>query len=120
MLADSIVVNDGTNNHTFSLVSREGMNSMRREIGVSSELASMLQIKNTVDLNAPTKPNRHLISFSLSEKDATTGELYPISVHAVIARHKSASDSSVKTVVTLLSALLGVSATIDDVLIGGN
>lgn len=120
MLANEIVLNDGVGDNTYDLVSREGMSSLRREVGVASNLGSVLEIKNTVDLNAPTAKNRHLIRLAQSEIDGTTGVLYPFSVHCVITRDKNASDASIKALLMELSALISTSASMDDVLLGGN
>lgn len=120
MLSNTITVNDGTTDHSFDLVSREGMSSVRRETNTSSELGSVFNIKNTVDLSATSQPNRHLVQFQKSEKDATTGELYPVTVHMVVTRHKKASDAFVKEQVALCSNATALAGFMDDVLMGGN
>lgn len=120
MLDNTLVLNDGVGDNTYDLVSREGMSSVRREVGVSSKLGSALLIKNTVDLNSPTAKNRHLIQIVQNEEDGSTGELYPFSVHAVITRHKSVADATIKAVCKELAAFLSSSTNMDDVLLGGN
>jgi len=120
MLANTITLNDGTSDHLYDLVSRKGMESIRRETGVSSTLGSSLVIKNTVDLNSPTAKNRHLVQLVKSELNATTGIFMPYSVHAVVTRDKGVSDANITLMVAQLAAFLGVSANLADVLLGGN
>jgi hypothetical protein len=120
MLSNTITLNDGVDDNTYDLVSREGMNSIRRETGVSSTIGSALVIKNTVDLNAPTTKNRHLIQLSQNEIDGTTGEKYPFSVHVVITRDKNVADATIKKLCVELAAFITSSTNMDDVLIGGN
>lgn len=121
MLSNTITLTDvAVADHPFDLVSREGMSSVRRETGVASNLASSLIIKNTVDLSSPTKQNRHLVQLTLNEIDGTTGEVYPCSVHIVIARHKMHSDASIKDMLAELASLITVDASVSDILLGGN
>lgn len=120
MLSNTITLaDDSATDHSYDLVSRSGMTSDRRETGVASSIGSVLSIKNTVVLNDDS-PNRHLIRFGWNEVDGTTGELYPCSVHAVITRHKLATDAALKERLHQLGVLLQTSATIDDILVGGN
>lgn len=119
MLDNELTLNDGTADHVYDLVSRSGMNSMRREDSVDSELASALIINNTVDLNSLAN-NRHLVQFKLNEKDATTGELYSCVVHMVINRHKKFSDAGVLNLCARLKAYLTDVTLVTDNLVGGN
>lgn len=118
MLSNTITLNDGVADALYDLVSRQGMESVRRETGVSSNLASALIIKNTVDLNAPTAKNRHLIQ--LSGLESVSDVLYPYSVHCVISRDKNVTDASIKLKLVELAAFISSSTNMDDVLIGGN
>lgn len=121
MLANSLTLaDDSAVNHTFDLVSREGMNSIRRETSVSSNVGSAMLIKHTLDLNAPDKVNRHLVQFNWNEIDGTTGDIYPCSVHLVISRHKSASDAAITERVHQLESFIADSTNLDELYIGGN
>lgn len=120
MLANQITLNDGTDNHIFDLVSRSGMNSVRRETGVSSTLASVMEIKNDVDLNSATKHNRHLVRLAYNDVDAVTGDLYPVSVHLVVSRHKKADDATILKKITCLADFLAPTTDVTNVLLGGN
>lgn len=121
MLANTITLADAVPaNHVFDLVSRLGMESIRRETGVVSAEERALTIKNTVPLNNPTAKNRHLVQFTGYEVDATSGELYPYSVHAVISRHKAVTDGTVLQKCFLLGTFLRDATIMDDILIGGN
>lgn len=122
MLTNTITLSEdgGTTTADYDLVSREGMSSMRRETGVDSALGSALIIKNTVDINNPSAKNRHLIQLVGNEEDATTGELYPYSVHAVISRDKNVTDATIKKKCVELADFLDNSTDMDDVLVGGN
>lgn len=121
MISDSITLNDGVADRTFALVSREGMNSIRRETtaGVSSASQSMVQVKHTIDLKATGKPNRHLVSLTFTEYDSS-GKPLPITVHAVITRHKSASDAATLKLAEMLANFIGDPAKAADLLIGSN
>jgi len=120
MLSNTLALTDGTTSRDYDLVSRLGMRSVRRDTSATSTEGSALIIDNTVDLNAPTKQNRHLVQFTWSEIDGTTGELYPCSVHMVIARHKKAPDADVLEKVALLADFCGTAANLENLLIGGN
>lgn len=120
MLANQITLNDGTDNHVYDLVSRSGMTSVRRETGVSSTLGSVFEIKNDIDLAAPTKHNRHLVRLAYNDVDAVTGEVYPVSVHLVVSRHKKADDAKILKTVTCLGDFLAPTTDMTNVLIGGN
>jgi len=120
MLANTITLNDGTSDHVYDLVSRQGMESLRRETGVSSSLNSGLTVKNTVDLGNASAQNRHLVQIARKEIDATTGAEYKGSVHCVISRDKNFTDAELALMIAQLCAFLGVSANITDILLGGN
>lgn len=120
MLPDTITLADMTPaNHSYDLVSRQGMNSDRRETGVASKIASVLSIKNTVDLSSDAV-NRHLIRFGWNDVDATTGELYPCSVHVIIQRHKLADDADLNQRLHQLGNLIMNETYMNDVFMGGN
>lgn len=120
MLSDTITLTDSSaTDHSYSLVSRQGMESMRRETGVSSAIGSVLTVKNTVDLNNPSARNRHLIQLATNEIDAVTGEKYPLSAHIVISRHKNVTDAYVLEKVSQLADFV-TAANVAEVLIGGN
>lgn len=121
MLADVITINDGVTARAYTLVSRVGMDSVRRETtaGIASSSLSGLVIKHTLDDKAKSKPNRHLVSITFTEVD-TAGVLQTTTVHTVITRAKGATDAVVKKLVQMQSAFLGVGANVDQLLIGGN
>lgn len=119
MLANSLTLNDGTADHVYDLVSREGMSSVRRELSTDSADGHALVIKNTIDLSNPSAKNRHLVQFNWNEVSAE-GDVYPASVHVVISRHKLVTDAEIEVKIAQLAAFLGVAANIDDILIGGN
>jgi hypothetical protein len=119
MLDNQITLNDGTDDHVYDLVSREGMTSVRRELSTDSADAHALIIKNTIDMSNPSSKNRHLVQFTWNEVSAE-GVTYPASVHIVIARHKLVTDAEISVKVAQLAAFLGVTANIDAILIGGN
>lgn len=122
MLSDTQSVNDGAVARSYALVSRENMNSARRETtaGTPSAAGSFLTVKHTLDVKATSKPNRHLVQFSYTEVNATTGEAMPITVHAVITRHKGASDAQVKKQTVMLANFLLAGTNIDNLMIGAN
>lgn len=117
MLADTLVLTDGTNNHTFSLVSRTGMNSERRESGLTSDLASVATVKNTVDLKTNAK-NRHLFQLSRKYKDSE-GIYSAGSVHLVISRDKAFPDDVLQDMAQELKAFI-MRPNIAELMIGGN
>lgn len=121
MLADVISINDGVAARSYTLVSRNGMDSVRRETtaGIASSALSGMTIKHTLDDKAKTKPNRALVSITYTEYD-TAGVPQTATVHTVITRAKGVSDTCVKKLVQMQSAFLGVSANVDQLLIGGN
>jgi hypothetical protein len=112
--------NSNPDTYDYDLVSRQGMESIRRQVGAPSAEGRALTIKNTVDLSAPTKANRHLVQFTYTEIDETTGEKYPVSVHAVVSRHKMATDAGIAETCYQLSDLLRTQTFLDDILVGGN
>lgn len=120
MLSNTITLSNdgGTTTADYDLVSRQGMESVRREVGIDSALGSALVIKNTVDINSPTAKNRHLIQLVTNEE--ISGELYPFSVHVVISRDKTVTDSAIKLKLVELADLISTSASMDDILVGGN
>lgn len=121
MLTDVITINDGAANRAYTLVSREGMDSVRRETtaGVASSSMSGLVVKHTLDDKARNKPNRHLVSITFTEYD-TAGSPQVSTVHTVITRAKGATDATVKKLVAMQAAFLAVGANVDQLLIGGN
>lgn len=121
MLTDAITVNDGVADRTYTLVSREGMNSVRRETtaGVLSSAMSSFVVKHTIDDKSKTKPNRHLVSITYSEADAS-GNPLTITAHAVLTRAKGATDAEVLKQAEMLANFLGTPANISALLIGGN
>lgn len=123
MLANTISLDDqAPSTFTFDLVSREGMESVRRETtaGVTSAEGSVLKISNTVDLSAPNNKNRHLVQLQWNDIDGTTGDLYPGSVHVVIARHKKVSDAVIQSKLEQLCDFLLDTSNVADLLRGGN
>jgi hypothetical protein len=121
MLTEVITINDGVSARAYTLVARNGMDSVRRETtaGTLSSSLSGLTIKHTLDDKAKTKPNRHLVSITFTEFDVA-GNPQTTTVHAVITRAKGATDAKVKLLVQSLSAFLGAGANVDQLLIGGN
>jgi hypothetical protein len=121
MLTDVITLNDGVAPRAYTLVSRNGMDSVRRETtaGVSSASQSALTIKHTLDDKKLTKANRHLVSLSFTEYD-TAGIACTTTAHAVITRAKGATDAQVKKQAEMLAEFLGAPANVDQLLIGGN
>lgn len=121
MLTDVITLNDGVANRAFTLVSRNGMDSIRRETtaGTSSSSLSALTIKNTIDEKSKTKPNRHLMAITFTEYD-TAGLPQTHTVHAVVTRAKGSTDAAVIKSVEMLAAFLATEANMTQVLIGGN
>lgn len=121
MLTDAIVLNDGVVARTFTLVSREGMNSVRRETtaGTPSSAMSSLSIKHTIDEKNLTKPNRHLLAITFTTYDAA-GKACTSTAHAVITRAKGSADADVIKLVEMLGAFLADQAQMGQVLIGGN
>lgn len=121
MLNDVVTINDGVTARSYTLVSRIGMDSVRRETtaGVLSSALSGFVVKHTLDDKAKSKPNRHLVSITYTETD-TAGVLQTATVHTVITRAKGTTDTMVKKLVQMQSAFLGVSANVDQLLIGGN
>lgn len=120
MLDNTITLSDGTLTHDYDLVSRLGMESLRRETGVPSREGSVLQIKNTVDLNAPASKNRHLIQLFWKDDDADGVASYEGSVHVVISRDKNVSDDKLINKLKQLAAFISSQTNVEDVLIGGN
>lgn len=120
MLSDSITLSDGTNNHTYVLVSQAGMESLRRESGVVSRAGSTLKISNTIDLNNASAKNRHLIQMFWKDDDADGVASYEGSVHVVIARDKNVTDAKLKEKLYQLGVFIQNAANIDAILIGGN
>lgn len=95
MYADDLILADESATHQhFDLVSRTGMESVRRHTTAETGDNYILEIKNTIDAD-PLKPNRHLVKVSKDFTDAVTGEKYPVSVHMVITRAKGALDADV-------------------------
>lgn len=121
MLNDAIVLNDGVAARTYTLVSRNGMDSTRRETtaGTPSSAASSLSVKHQIDLKKPNKANRHLVSITYSETDAA-GNIQPITVHAVITRAKGATDAQVLKQAEMIAKFLDDPANVSTLLIGGN
>lgn len=121
MLANTLTLaDDNAVEHNFDLVSRIGMDSIRREVGVSSDQGSSLQIKNTVDLNAPTAKNRHLVQLTWNEIDEITGEIRPCSIHAVISRTKGSSDETLASKAYMLGLFLMQPTVLPNIVVGGN
>lgn len=122
MLADTLTLNNGVADQTFKLVSREGMNSKRRNVtaGVASTSQAQLVVKNTIDEKSKTKPSRHLILASEVEIDPVTGAEYRCQAHLVITRDKRSSDACVGKQVETVCALAGDATARGEILIGGN
>jgi len=120
MQANTLVVNDGTSDRSFDLVSRQGMESTRREVGVSSTLASQLKIANTVDLNNLAAKNKHLIQFGWNEVDATTGAVSKAAIWIAISRDKAVTDASIAERSAMLADLVAQPGFLTDILVGGN
>jgi hypothetical protein len=120
MITDIVTVNDGTKDRSFTLVSREGMNSVRRETtaGVLSKSNSNLAIKHQMDPKATTKPNRHLVAFSETEYDAN-GKALVGTVHIVITAPKEATDALIDKLAVMTTAFL-TAPNRAQLLIGGN
>lgn len=121
MLADVQTVNDGVAARAYTLVSRSGMDSQRRETtaGVLSSSLSGLTIKHTLDDRNVAKPNRHLVAFTYTQYDANM-KPQTCTAHAVITRAKGCTDTEVKKQISLLAAFLAVAANQVELLIGGN
>lgn len=120
MLDNTVIINDGTDDISYALVSRQGMESVRRELGVPSREGSSLKISNTIDINNLGAKNRHLIQLHWKDDDADGLPSYEGSVHVVIARHKNVTDDKLKNKLVQLAAFIASSTTMDKILIGGN
>lgn len=119
MLNDSItLVDSGSFNHAYVLSFRDGYNSIRRHSTEASNLHRKLEVKNTIDLNATDKPNRHLISLSRLVEDAVTGEFKQVTVHCVVTRHKDIPDATVTSLGVELAGLLADETQITKILKG--
>jgi hypothetical protein len=114
------LTDDSAADHDYDLVSREGMNSVRRDRAVSSDLTNSLVIKNNINLNAMNQENRHLVQLNWKEKDPLTGEYYSASAYMVVARHKKITDASIASKVTMLTSLALQTDFLSNILIGGN
>lgn len=121
MIADVVNLNDGTTGRSFTLVSRLGMDSIRRETTAGSDPINQcaMTIKHTLDPRALNKPNRHLVSFTKTDYDAA-GKPLLTTVHAVITRSKSAPISTAFELTQMLAAFFGGTAEFDLLVIGGN
>lgn len=121
MLADILSLNDGVVARAYTLVSREGMNSLRRETtaGVVSSSLSGITIKHTIDDKSKTKPNRHLVSITFTEFDVA-GNPQTTTFHQVVTRSKGSTDAVVKKLVAMGAAFWATGANVDQILIGGN
>lgn len=121
MLTEVISLNDGAVARTYQLVSRIGMDSIRRETTAATPATaqSMFVVKHTIDAKKPSKPNRHLVSLTYSEITAS-GLPAAVTVHAVITRNKLVSDGEVLKQAEMLANFLGEPANVSKLLIGGN
>lgn len=121
MIGDIVNVNDGTAGREFTLVSRAGMDSIRRETtaGSSAVNQSTMTIKHTLDIRALNKPNRHLVSFSFTDYDAA-GKPLLTTVHAVVTRHKAAPESTAHELSQCVASFFGGTAEFTQLLLGGN
>lgn len=122
MLDNTITLNDGVNNKTYDLVSRQGMESLRRETtsGVPSREGSTLKVSNTIDTNNLAAKNRHLIQLYWKDDDADGVPSYEGSVHVVVARHKNVTDAKLLSKLAQLADIIADSAQMGKILIGGN
>lgn len=122
MLTDTITLNDGVGDKTYALVSRQGMESLRRETtsGVPSREGSTLKVSNTIDINNQSAKNRHLIQLFWKDDDADGQPAYEGSVHVVIARNKNVADAKLLSKLAQLADLIADSTEMSKVLIGGN
>lgn len=119
MIANTVTLTDGTTPISYDLVSREGMNSKRVQTVVASDVAGNLTIKNTVGSSPATK-NRHLMQLQAVEVDGTTGDVHEGSVHIVISRDKKYSDAGLLLLLEYIADLAITTASMQDVLKGGN
>lgn len=122
MLTDVVTLNDGTDDNTYALVSRTGMESIRRETtaGVPSREGSSLKISNTIDINNLAAKNRHLIQLYWKDDDADGVPAYEGSVHVVISRHKNVTDDKLKLKLAQLADLITDATAPGSILLGGN
>lgn len=122
MLTDVVTLNDGTNDKTYALVSRVGMESVRRETtaGVPSREGSALKVSNTLDVSNLSAKNRHLIQLYWKDDDADGVPAYEGSVHIVIARHKNVTDAKLLNKLAQLADIISDSTQMNAVLLGGN
>lgn len=117
-LTSPIVLNDGTTDHSFTHISRDGMNSVYVEQGVDSGLASCLNIKHTLDRQSEAK-NRHLAQRSWNYTDPVTGKVESNQVHLIILRSKKESDATILEKVEELKSFL-TPANVAALLLGDN
>jgi len=125
MLPDTItLIDNAAAERSFSRVSQDGMNSIRREDtgGVDSAIQSQFVIKHTLDPKAKNKPNRHLIAASRSYTDPTTGVEQSVQVHVVITRGKIVPDAIVLDTAHIVADFITSSSmgSVVKVLNGGN
>lgn len=121
MLTDIITLNDGTTDHNYETVARSGMSSERKDLSADTTSAKRLKLDNTIDPNpASLKHSRHYQQLSENDIDATTGDLYPVSVSTVVKRHPKASDALVSQKIAEMSDLLGDASTQTKILSGAN
>lgn len=113
-----ITANDGTADHDYKHVSREGMNSVYVEDGSESSLASCLNVKHTLDRTSTAK-NRHLLQLSWNYIDSETGAVSSNQVYLVINRAKKEADA---TILNKVKQLLNVctDARVSALLVGDN
>lgn len=121
MLSDTLTLNNGAADQTFQLVSRVGMDSMRRNTtaGVTSSENFKFVVKNTIDDKKDSKPNRHLILVTATETDAN-GVKSTAQVHRVITRSKGFTDAGILKLVAIANDFDATPANVSATLIGGN
>lgn len=120
MLSNTLTVTDGTTPVNFDLVSREGMKSIRREDGATSQTARTLSIQNTVDPFNQAAKNRHYAQLIWNEVNAETGVISNGACHTVITRDKLLTDASVIQNVAYLHNLFTIAGALESLMVGGN
>lgn len=122
MLDNLLTLNDGTVDKTYDLVSRQGMESIRRETtaNVPSREGSSLKISNSIDVNNLSAKNRHLVQLFWKDDDADGVPSYEGSVHVVISRHKNVTDAKLLSKLGQLADVISDATVMGKILIGGN
>lgn len=117
--ADDVVLNDGTSNFTYSMVSLVAGKSIRKDASQDLNTPGILTISHQVNGTGSAAVARRMVRVDKTIEDGSSGDIATISAHIVLTVPNNViTKADVTAEVTKLTGFLGGAGNLDKLLNG--